>query len=228
MVAIQATTFREVIIGRHSTIWRELLDKKLAPEAFAIALSHQDVPRFPFTDRDRVWIFSYSIEPEENEALLKTIQEGKPAEVIYVSSATTNIAARITCYRYPRTKLLAEQSARRLTHARILTLGVMHHDAAELPGGETMATGYRELARFLQHPHWPEDRDQRVLLFSRVRRPFSSNIERHLFAAYGAAIALCAPWPCLLRPIDSALRLVGYRWYGYVFLSNKQWSTTTS
>jgi hypothetical protein len=226
MFATQAT-FRDVIIGKHSTIWRELLDKKLVPETFTIALSHRDVSRFPFTDRDRVWVFSYSIEPEQNEALLKVIQNGKPAEVVYVSSATTNIAAHITCYRYPRTKLQAEQSARRLTNARILTLGVMYHDATELPGGETMATSYGELSQFLQHPHWPKNRDQHVLLCSRVQRPFSS-VERRLFAAYGLAISLCAPWPCLLRPIDSVLRLVGYRWYGYVFLSNRQWSTTTS
>ena len=227
MVAAQAA-LREVVVGRNSTIWRELLDRKLAPVTFAIALSHREAAGFPFTASDRVWVFSYSISQEDNDALLKTIQAGKPAEVVYVSSATTNIAARVTCYRYPCAKLLAEQSARRLTNARILTLGVMYHDAAELPGGETIATGYGELAQFLRHPRWPEDRSQRVLLFSRVRRPFSSRIEKHLFAAYGVAITLCSPWPCVLRPVDSALRLMGYRWYGYVYLSNRQWSTTTS
>ena len=78
------------------------------------------------------------------------------------------------------------------------------------------------------HPQWPQDNGRRMMLFKLVERPFGSRFERAVFASYSRAMALFSWKPCLLRPLDLVLRGMGYRWYGYVFLSNRLWSSTIS
>ncbi|MFT3954842.1 MAG: hypothetical protein QM722_10795 [Piscinibacter sp.] len=99
---------------------------------------------------------------------------------------------------------------------------------AELPAGDNVATSYAMLAAFMRAPDWPDDGGRRKRLFGIERRPFGSGFERALARAYGAALDAAGARPCLLRPLDLLLKLLGMRWYGYTFLSNRLWISTTS
>lgn len=219
---------REVVLGRGSTVWRRLsTDPALAGRGI-VAIGHHELTGFAFTPNDRVWVLSYSRVPAENSAMLATLRDAGVAEIVYVSSASTIVGQRTRCYEYPRVKQQAEIEALAITNARVLTIGLMHDDPAELPAGDNIATRYETLAAFMCEPDWPEGDGRRKRLFEIDRRPFRSGFERSLASAYGAALDAAGAHPCLLRPFDLLLKLLGMRWYGYTFLSNRLWISTIS
>jgi hypothetical protein len=220
--------YREVVLGRHSKVWIASASNARVRERFGVAIGHRELSGFQFTGNDRVWVFSYSRDPRENSALLDTIHRGGVREIVYVSSATTNVNLVTRCYQYPRVKQLAEEEVLRLPNARVLTLGLVFGDVSELPAGSNAATLQQQIDAFLLAPQWPLDGGTRMNLFKIVKRPFRSAIERRLHQAYGWLQQFAGRWPCLLRPLDFVLRACGMRWYGYVYLSNRLWTTTTS
>ncbi|XIA64110.1 hypothetical protein ACFIOY_35115 [Bradyrhizobium sp. TZ2] len=227
-LGITASIEREVIIGKNSTVWRELTKRPDIGARFQVALGHNDLHGTGFLPTDRLWIFSYSRKAEENAALIERLKRAGAAEYVYVSSATTNVVPQTGCYNYPTVKLLAQNLARERLNARVLTIGVVFDRISELPGGATIATSYDDLARFMLAPQWPDRVEQPVRLFRSCERPFESKAEEIAFRMYGYAMNVLRRWPCVLRPVDFVLRGMGYRWYGYLYLSNKTWLTTTS
>ncbi|MGY3616585.1 hypothetical protein [Bradyrhizobium sp. USDA 10063] len=227
-LGVTANIGREVIVGKNSTVWRELAKRPDIAARFQLAVGHNDLHCARFLRSDRVWIFSYSRNAEENAALIERLRRFGAAEYVYVSSATTNVVPQTSCYNYPTVKLLAENLAREKLNARILTIGVVFDQLSELPGGATIATSYDDLAGFMLAPQWPDSAGQAVRLFRPYERPFEGKVEEIAFKLYGYAMGVLRRWPCVLRPVDFILRGMGYRWYGYLYLSNKTWFTTTS
>ncbi len=219
---------REVIVGRNSRVWRAVASDARIATRFTTVIGHAEMQAFPFGDRDRVWIFSYSRRPQENSRLLATVAAAGVAQIVYVSSATTVVNSITRCYEYPRIKLLAESQARGLENARILILGLVVRGVGELPPGSNAATLQSGIAEFMLAPHWPHDDGKSMRLFEIVQVPFKRPWEARLHAVYDATQTALRGWPCALRPLDLALRIAGIRWYGYVNLSNRLWTTTTS
>lgn len=193
------------------------------------AVGHADVATFGFTSADRVWVLSYSRDPDANRALLGTLARTAVREIVYVSSSSTIVAAVTECYEYPRVKLRAELDALSLSAtARVLTIGMMYENEAQLPAGANVATSYAELAAFVSKPVWPEEGGRRTRLFRVVQRPFGNPLEHWAYRGYARLMCHLASRPCVLRPLDLVLRTLGVRWYGYVHLSNRLWTSTTS
>ncbi len=214
---------REVVVGRHSRVWRACLSNSRVALRFPVAIGHDEVSGFAFAATDRVWVFSYSRRPRDNSQLVSLLETARVREVVYVSTAATIVTRHTRCYQYPRVKQLAEDEARLRLDARILTLGMVYEAVEELPAGTNAATPQRRLEEFLLAPRWLADDGKRVLLFDLVSRPFRSAFEGWLFRAYGIVQSSVRAWPCVLRPVDLVLRACGFRWYGYVHLSNRLW-----
>ncbi|HEY7639566.1 MAG TPA: hypothetical protein VH814_07565 [Steroidobacteraceae bacterium] len=221
-----AAAFREIVLGSNSKLWRALARSPRLVQRFRIAIGHRDLPRFEFRREDRVWVFAYSRRQSENSAVLERLQRAAVSEVVYVSSATTIVTRLTRCYRYPRVKQLAEQEARQRLGARILSLGIVYESAAELPGGSNAATALASIEEFMLAPHWPSDDGNAMHLFEIVQQPFASQREARLQRLYDAIQWRVRRYPCALRPLDLLLRSLGIRWYGYVQLSNRLWSST--
>lgn len=219
-------TVREVVVGRNAKVWRAASADAAVAARFKTVISHAEVATFEFRPVDRVWIFSYSRDPRQNEQIFGRLAEANVKEVVYISSATTNIAALTSCYEYPRVKRRAEQDARRILDARILCFGLVVDSLEQVPAGRNATTLQSRINEFLLGPTWPSRRDQPTLLFSMEQRPFRGAWERILYGCYGALQWRVRKWPCLLRPVDMLLRVLGIRWYGYVHLSNRLWNTT--
>lgn len=219
---------RDVILGRHSGIWRALEQHPLLAARPRLALGHRELDSAAIAPGDRVWVLSYSLEPAQNSALLALLRAAPATEVVYVSSSSTIVCGVTGCYRYPRVKHLAELEAAALPNGRVLTLGLVYEQPAALPGGVNVATSIDQLAAFIARPEWPDGEGRGKRLFDVVRRPFGGALEAKAYAAYGWAQRLAGRWPCVLRPIDLVLRALGWRWYGYVFLSNRLWTATIS
>jgi hypothetical protein len=220
------TTFREIILGRNSVVWENLSRQALLANNVVHAISHRDLTTFEFTSLDRVWVLSYSRLVSENAAMLKQLQQSGVAQIVYLSSSSTCVARITSCYEYPRVKLLAETAVRKLPIGRVLTVGLMYTDAIELPAGLNVGTSFEQLAAFILNPSWSDGEGQCKNLLFPIQRPFFGAKEKILYVCYGKAIGLCGRFPCLLRPIDLLLRSFGMRWYGYVFLSNRIWTST--
>lgn len=220
---------RDVFVGRHSSVWQTLSRCTAIAPPRVQAIGHEDVGTFGFTSADRVWVLSYSRSPDANRALLDKLSRRLVREIVYVSSSSTIVAAVTACYEYPRVKLRAELDALALpATTRVLTIGMMYESELQLPGGRNVATSYAELAKFVAMPEWPEEGGRRKCLFRVVERPFGSSLERWAYWAYAQLMRLLASRPCILRPLDLILRALGVRWYGYVHLSNRLWTSTTS
>ena len=218
---------RDVILGCNSKVWLALSKVPAISKHFRYAIGHRDLGRFEFTPADRVWVFSYSRSPAENHAIFQRLGAAGVAEVIYISSSSTIIDAQTRCYEYPRVKRLAESSALDLPQARLLVVGMVYERAEELPAGDNIATSHAEFAAFMLAPDWPTCNARQRQLFNVVSRPFGGRSEQLLYRIYGRLINLAGPYPCLLRPIDLLLRQLKMHWYGYVFLSNQRWISTT-
>jgi len=223
-----AAPSRVVVIGSHSRTWHALAGRAALSTTVDFAIGHADAAGFRFLPTDRVWVLSYSRQADGNRQLLALLRAAGVQQICYVSSSSV-IACQVSrCYEYPRVKEDAELATLAAPGGRVLTLGLLYDDAAELPGGDNVACSHDELADFMLHPTWPDADGRRKFLFRRVRRPFSGPFESAAFALYDRALRACGAYPCLLRPVDFALRLCGWRWYGYVRLSNRLWYSTTS
>jgi hypothetical protein len=219
---------REVVLGKNSKVWRGLAADARIAARVGVAIGHSELSGFAFTANDRVWVFSYSRDENENAALLQRLGQAGVAEVVYVSSSSCRVASRTTCYEYPRVKQQAETQALALGAGKVLTIGLVYAEESELPAGDNVATSLAELGTFMLAPAWPDGQGRRKHLFRQVSRPFSGPLERVLYRGYGWAILSLKAYPCALRPIDLLLRTLRMRWYGYVYLSNRLWISTTS
>ncbi len=219
---------RNIFIGRHSSVWANLAPLVRDSQAPTQAISHLDLADFDFQADDRAWLLSYSPVSAENRAMLERLRCSAVGEIVYVSSSSTVVCARTRCYEYPHQKALAEAHALSIPKARILTLGLMHRQADELPAGSHVVTSFVELAKFVGAPRFDELGGRRLRLCQMVHLPFRRPLERWAYQAYGAALLACGSYPCLLRPLDVLLRALGLRWYGYVYLCGRLWSSNTS
>jgi len=217
---------RDVVIGRNSKVWRAVSANQAVAQRFKIAISHSEVAGFAFTPADRVWVFSYSRVPAQNSGLLANLQQVR--EVVYVSTATTNVTKLTHCYQYPCVKQAAESEARQRLNARILTLGLVVKDLREAPGGRTMTTPQSMIEAFILAPQWPHDGGNSMRLFEPIDAPYVRPWEARLHRLYDSVQWKVRRWPCVLRPVDLVLRAMGVRWYGYLNLSNRIWSSTIS
>ncbi len=219
---------REVVIGRNSRVWRKSGANRLVSERFKYAIGHDEVSSFAFSPVDRVWVFSYSRKEAENSRLLDALEAAAVHEVVYVSTATTIVTRFTRCYGYPAVKQIAEDEARLRLNARVLTLGLVVDRIDELPPGLNVTTLQGAIEEFLLAPSWPYEGGRRMRLFETVAVPFVRPWEARLHRAYNEFQWLVRYWPCVLRPVDVVLRVIGIRWYGYVNLSNRLWNMTTS
>jgi hypothetical protein len=219
---------RDVIVGRNSKVWRALSGSPILATRVTAAIGHSDITSFPFTRADRVWVFAYSRQSEENSKLLITLERAAVREVVYVSTATTIVTRLTGCYHYPRVKRAAEDEARLRLNARVLTLGLVVADLHAVPPGCHMVTLENSIAQFMLEPRWPYEEGRTMRLFERVEVPFERAWEAGLHRTYDRLQWILRRWPCVLRPFDLLLRAAGIRWYGYVNLSDRLWTTTTS
>jgi hypothetical protein len=218
---------REVFVGKHSTVWAGLSPLLVGQGLVVQAIGHADISSFSFGPLDRIWVLAYSRHAAQNTGLIQALARTPARALVLVSSSSAIVAGVTRCYVYPHLKRQAEVDALAVPHATVLTLGMMYADPAQLPAGACVATSYRDLAAFVARPDWPDGAGRRKHLFGVVQRPFPGALQRRAQQAYGAVLRACGPWPCLLRPLDLLLRACGVRWYGYVYLSNKLWTSTT-
>jgi hypothetical protein len=219
---------REVVVGRNSKVWRASVRNVAVARRFEQSIGHAEVEHFRFEPGDRVWVFAYSRKPAENSRLLAALEAAGARDVVYVSTATTNVTQLTGCYAYPRVKRLAEEEARRRFGARVLALGLVMDSLAQAPPGRHAITLQSRVDQFLLEPHWPLEEGRRMHLFEPVTVQFSRAWERRVHYLYDRMQWALRRAPCLLRPIDLLLRAAGIRWYGYVNLSDRLWFTTTS
>jgi hypothetical protein len=215
---------RLIILGRNSKVWQSLKKSNLLINTPILAIGHAELTTFRFFPGDNVLVFSYSRSVKENFLLLDYLSKQNKVSVFYISSASTNVTSITRCYSYPRIKQQALEDAIRICNAKIINIGWVYNVVTELPSGLTAATSVDEIAMLIQEGMPSSDR--LLNLFHLVERPFQREFEQKLYRWYGKLIRGCGSYPCLLRPLDLILRILGMRWYGYLYLSNRLWSTT--
>jgi hypothetical protein len=221
------TALRDVVVGKNARLWKAMCDRPDVKRAKITALGHADLHQLTTLHNTRVWILSYSRNAEENAALFRRLKELLVSEAVYISTATSNVAALTQCYGYPSVKARAETQAADILAARIARIGVVYSDKTSLPSGIVAATPLDDLCALITGRHKP-NADAVLNLFTLHEKPFASGLESLAFRLYGALHNVCRPWPCVLRPVDLVCKLLGWNWYGYLYLSNRQWILTTS
>lgn len=221
-----SSTARLIVVGKNSKIWRHLAGRRMTTDMPLVALGHNDIADFSFSPNDLAWILSYSKRDAANDLLFRRLHSAGLRRMVYVSTATTNVVTNTRCYSYPTAKAAAEASARAQFDTVIARIGIMYDDASELPRGPVVATSYEELEKFITSFKFEEHAEQgEALVFEVLELPFASSVEKSLFRCYSYVQRRTGSYPCILRPLDLILKLLGYRWYGYVGLSNRLWAT---
>ena len=217
---------RRILIGKNAKIWKALAADASVRSRFSHVIGHADAQGFNFEAEDEIWLLSYSRSQSDNKAMLDLLQQAGIGRLVYFSSATTNIAGVTDCYEYPRVKALAADYAKSRLGAVIVLLGLVYERAGDLPSGTTAGISLEDLGSFFRS--FNPDAAREIRLFSMTEKPFMSGFEKFLHRAYDAAQSRSGRWPCLLRPVDYLLRAAGYKWYGYINLSNRLWISTIS
>jgi hypothetical protein len=221
----QAPASRLVFVGRSSKLWARLIPH-FEGRRHAVAIGHSDVGGFAFDANDDVWIGSYAPNEAGNLYLLSALAHRGVTQATYISTATANIADTNFCYHYPRIKARAEAAARTILKARIVRIGLIYDHVRELPGGTSAATNIRVLANAMQGGDLAPAKDDIIHQYSMVSRPIETILESKMQRLYGKMIRLTGRFPCVLRPIDLILSLIGWHWYGYLYLSNHKCMST--
>jgi hypothetical protein len=215
---------RLIVLGKNSKVWLSLKNSPVLVDTQIVEIGHQDLEDFQFHHGDKVWVFSYSRSVKENRLMMEILAHQPHVFVIYVSSASTNVTSVTSCYNYPTVKRQAHSDVMQICSACVVNIGWFYVNLSELPAGLTAATAADELAIAVREGDFVPG--QTINLFELIHLPFKSSFEAYLYRLYGLLLKVCSCYPCFLRPIDLVLRLVGIRWYGYLYLSNKLWSTT--
>lgn len=217
---------KRILIGKNSKLWSQLSCDPSVSERFDAALSHKDLAVYAFHPEDEIWVLSYSRQSRQNQNIIDSIGPSHKGRVVYFSTATANVCQITDCYQYPRVKALAaDYAAAQLNSAVIVHLGFVYARPADLPSGRTAAVSQDELARFFREG--PLENAGAIRLFTMVDRPHGSRLEKAVHKLYDFMQGLCGRFPCALRPLDVVIRAAGWKWYGYVNLSNRLWSSTT-
>jgi hypothetical protein len=223
----QASLARRIVfIGRSSILWARLLPH-LTKTSPIVAIGHRDIRQFSFASTDEVWIGSYAPDILGNETLFNELAKKSFGRCFYISTATANIAEHTNCYRYPHVKSKSEFIAKQVLGAQIVRIGLIYNDPSELPSGINAATKISDLVdrMILEKEELIVKIDENQ--YKLVKRSFSSIFEKSAYNIYGKIIDHTGRYPCVLRPIDWLLGVIGWRWYGYLYLSNKKCMSTS-
>lgn len=205
-----------IFVGKNTRVWKLLLSCNPYLSKFVIAISHSELLSFSFPINSTVWIFSHARKKNHIYKLIKNLKNKKNVkEYIYVSSVVTNISKKYPLYSYPRTKRLAQAIAVQQLKANVVILGLVYNNIEELPYGVSYSTHCTEIINLLHKTSFPK----KQILYKKTYRPFTSKIEQKVYKLYKALILTYPANYILLRPIDFILSKIGYKWYGYFFLS---------
>lgn len=221
-------TIAHYVVGARSRLWRRIEDRYPDILKSVTPVGHADAASLAFNARDTVIIMSYAPSYAGNIALFDMLKARGAKNVIYLSTATANIADLIGCYRYPRIKRHAERDAVRILGARIVRIGLVYEEQDELPSGPIACTNLDTVRALLHGELLLADNTSPVALYEVLIRSFGSDLEGRAYKVYSRIHQFCSPFPCLTRPFDALIRLAGWRWYGYLFLSNQLCASTTS
>jgi hypothetical protein len=209
-----------LIIGKNSKIWNKI-KKDIKKNRVITEISHDQLRFLKKQKRfDEIWIFGYSINVNENYDLLHSAVSIKYKKCFYFSSKTTNICQVTKDYKYPMIKKISEDFLKRYNNTYIVRLGLVYGKTSDIPGGGSYVTSYKEIIKFINQDKRRIWYNKDIDLAKLIIKNFSSEFERAVYKLYGLILMSGLFRPILLRPIDLILRLIGWRWYGYFYLSN--------
>lgn len=213
--------WRLVVIGKNSILWSRIGDRVRSRHLNTLAVGHRDLASVRLNASDRIWIFSYAQDVNENAALFDVIAAQGGSNCYYLSSATANIADNVRCYRYPLVKRAGELDAELRLGAIPVRIGLIHDNTNELPAGNSAVTQLDLLIEAMISDDVDFARcGSLIQLYTLESKLFSSAMERFAYIWYGKLLRACGSYPCVLRPLDVVLKLFGWRWYGYFRMSN--------
>lgn len=215
-----------LVVGRNARIWGHL-GPYLGDDPRIVVCSSRQIydldPDLLAGRYGRAVLFSYSRDEAENLKLIRNLRRFAP-DLIYISTLAARAAEMGYWYGYPRVKYRAERFCRDaglFDRVRILRLGLVEatYDPAQV-AGRWHHTGLEDLAHAIRAPLGEAPFGQEAL--TEVREgPFGSGVEKAAFAAYRRVLSLGPVAGVLLRPVDLGLRAIGWHWYGYHGLANR-------
>ncbi|MEM8858759.1 MAG: hypothetical protein AAGD96_10590 [Chloroflexota bacterium] len=218
-----------LVVGRNSRLWpllRPSFEHQLKGRRL-IVCSSRDIYDLSETllgqNIERAFVLSYAPNIKDNQKLLKNLRLLTP-KLVYVSTLSVNAALEGYPYKYPFVKYATERLCKApgfFDKVRILRLGLVEGTYSESKvAGKWHHTGLDALAVAGVRAFGSARFDFEVVTEVRFRE-FDSKTEDYAFRLYGRLLRIGPVMGTILRPVDVALKLLGWNWYGYHQLANR-------
>jgi hypothetical protein len=209
------------IIGRNSRLYNEL---RLSKNCFDLNIreyGYRDVEEVEIIENPIV--FAYSRNLKENLLFLNKIAMKCRGKFIYISSTAVTAHKYISFYHYPKLKYEGEQYVATLSNSCIIRVGVTVKSVDMLKGycGRTKATTYERLSNAIRlvsmHSTDTGIIDATEIIYVKGVCVYRAIHSAQIFVFKYSKITF---W--LLRPFLFFFRAIGYKNYGYTFISNQE------
>lgn len=208
---------QKIIIGKNSKLWQKISKEIKNANILTKAISHKDIPFFFFPKNCTVVILSYSRSATINQKMFLKLREKNITNSIYVSSISTVVCKRYPFYDYPSIKQKAENDAIKILGSKILRIGFIYAKKKEIPNGKIVATNLKVFFNIITRK---KSKYLNKSCLEKSCKPFLSRTEKMAYLMYGKIILSFRYAYLLIRPVDFIFAKIGWKWYGYNYLTS--------
>lgn len=207
------------IVGSSSKLYNNL-NKQLLYSLFnVIEIRHNDI--YNVKSITNPIIFAYSKENYKNLDFLKTIETKRIGKIIIIDSTASDVYLILKYYNYPKIKYTSREYVSSLKNSYIIKVGVTVNNINDLKGyyGSVKITTYANILKSIENIFFDssvKNIDTTINIF--FNGPFLFKI---IFRIQSLVYNINPTLFYLMRPSLIIFKKIGYKNYGYTFISNK-------
>lgn len=207
------------VIGKNSKLYKSLDISNLKKNFNIVELSHAEVNDLETVENPI--IFSFSNDIKQNDVFLEMISSKRIGKIIYISSIAAEVYERFGFYKYPEIKYSGEKKIFPLQDSVLLRIGIVEsfHDIYNSFYGTVKLTTNKLIVTLIHDILMIPDNRKIINCWQETFIDGKKLYSMIFF--FQKKIFKFSPFVFFMfRPFLILYRFIGYKNYGYTFISN--------